>query len=178
MLAQVTHVDVNLGLVGPHVLVDLAQEKLQSVDKLRVVCPYQLLVLLEFVLEVHYKRPEVLLVVQNQLGDDCFVDLCRGELILGILDDHGGKLGEVLGYLGRALLHDDDILVAELQQEVCVALDAGEEGLWLQLGRQLLLLRAFLVLGVGLLCIGVGLRVLRVAGCLACLGNEQLGVGT
>ena len=134
--------------------------------------------LLEFVLEVHYKGPEVLLVVQNQLGDDCFVDLCRGELILGVLDDHGGKLGEVLGDLGRALLHDDDVLVAELQQEVCVALDAGKESLWLELGCQLLLLGALLVLSAGLLCIGVGLRVLRVTGCLACLGNEQLGVGT
>ena len=82
---------------------------------------------LEFVLKVYDQLPEVLLVIQNQLRNDCLVNLSGWELILGILDDYCCQLGEVFRDLGCAFFHNDDVLISQLQQEVRVALDTREQ---------------------------------------------------
>ena len=63
---------------------------------------------------------EVFLVVEDQLGNHSFVDLCRRELVLGVLYDDGGQLGEVLRNLGSTCLHDKVILGSQLLQELNV----------------------------------------------------------
>ena len=97
---------------------------------------------------------------------------------MSVLNNHCSELGEVLGDLRCAFLHDDDILVTELKQEVSIALDAGQKSLWLELCCQLLLLRVLLILCISFMSIDIRLRVLRIARCFACLCDEQFRIRT
>ena len=62
------------------------------------------------------------------------MDLGGWELVLGVLNDHSCQLREVFRDFGRALLHDQQILIAQLQQEVRIRADALKERFWLQDG--------------------------------------------
>ena len=64
----------------------------------------------------------------------------RWKLVLGVLDDYCGQSREVLGDLGRARLHDQYVLVVQFSQELRVAFNALQQGLWLQFRDVLLLI--------------------------------------
>lgn len=111
VLAEISHVNFNFGLVGTHVVFNLPKEKLKVAHKLRILLPDKALLLHKVLLHVQDQLPKEFLVVQDQLRDDCFVDLCRGELILSVFDDHGCELGKVLRYLGGAVLDNQKVLI-------------------------------------------------------------------
>ena len=106
MLSQISHIDVNLGLVRPHIIINLAQEQLKSLYKVTMVLPDVRLMVCKLLLHVQDQLLEELLVVQNQLGNDSFVNLSGRELILRVFDDHSCQFGEVFGDFWRAFLHD------------------------------------------------------------------------
>ena len=107
VFAEITHIDVNLGLVLPHIFVDFLHEEIVALGKAGVVVSDLLLVLLELALHVQDKLLEVLLIVKNQLVDDRFMNIDGREFILRTLDYDSGELGEMLGYLGGAGLEDE-----------------------------------------------------------------------
>ena len=136
----------------------------------------------EFALHVADQLLEVALVVQDELADDRFVDLNGGKLVLGVFHDDRRELGEVFGDLRRAICHYENILGAELVEELSVAVDAGEKGLGPPFGyvtgllflagcRFLLLL--WLLLGKYL----GGLAILFLSLAAARLGDQELWVG-
>ena len=52
MLSQISHIDVNLGLVGPHIIINLAQEQLKSLYKVTMVLPDVRLMVCKLLLHV------------------------------------------------------------------------------------------------------------------------------
>lgn len=65
MLPQISHIDVDLGLVGLHIIINFLEEQLQSFDKIRAVLSVIGRLSIELFLQVVNKELEVLLVVQN-----------------------------------------------------------------------------------------------------------------
>ena len=55
----------------------------------------QFLLLLKLFLHMQNEIFEILGVINDQLRDDCLVDLSRRELILSIFHDHCSQFGEV-----------------------------------------------------------------------------------
>ena len=99
---------------------------------------------------------------------------------MGVFNDDGGELGEVFRNLWCAICHDEDVLGAELVEELSVAVDAGEEGLgapFRHIARILFLGgRSFLLGCSGEYLVG-GLAILLFLSLAACLGDEELWVG-
>ena len=62
------------------------------------------------------------LVIKDQPQYDGFVDIDRGELVTLALVDHLSELREVFRDLGRALLHDQKVLIANFLQERAITL--------------------------------------------------------
>ena len=69
VLAKVPHVDVNLGLVLPHVFVHVLHKEIVGLREAGIVLSDLGLVLLELLLDVEDELLEVPLVVEDQLVD-------------------------------------------------------------------------------------------------------------
>ena len=65
MLPQISHIDVDLGLVGLHIIINFLEEQLQSFDKIRAVLSVIGRLSIELFLQMVNEELEVLLVVQN-----------------------------------------------------------------------------------------------------------------
>ena len=65
MLPQISHIDVDLGLVGLHIIINFLEEQLQSFNKIRAVLSIIGRLSIELFLQVVNEELEVLLVVQN-----------------------------------------------------------------------------------------------------------------
>ena len=63
MLAKIPHVNVDLCLVSTHVVVNLAQEKLKRPHEVSILLPDEILLGLEFLLNVVNKLFEVTLII-------------------------------------------------------------------------------------------------------------------
>lgn len=146
VLAQVSHVYLNFRLLSPHVLLYIGKQQLEGLDKVRVVLSDPGLVGLKLVLDVQHKLSEKLLFVEDQFRDDCFVDFDRGELVLRVLDDDSREFCEVLGNAGRALLHNQEVLGAQILQKLLVVENAFKQRLWLEHRRELVLVGGLRVL--------------------------------
>ena len=63
MLAKVSHVDIDLCLVGTHVVVDLAQEKLKRPYEVSILLPNKTFLDLELLLDMLNELFEVSLII-------------------------------------------------------------------------------------------------------------------
>ena len=63
MLPQISHVDVNLGLICTHVVVDFANEEIECGHEVLVTLSNQILVLAELILHMVYQLLKVSLIV-------------------------------------------------------------------------------------------------------------------
>ena len=106
--------------------------------------------LLKLLLDVHNELFEVLLVIQDQLWNNSFVDFNRWEFILRVFYYHRCKLREMLGNFGSASLDYKKILVPQFIKELGVLFDAIQKRFRCEDCRELLL---------GGLCLMIGLWV-------------------
>ena len=68
------------------------------------------------------------LVIDNESQNDCLVDISGWELVGIAFVNDLSHFGEVLGYLGRALLNYQTVLVAQLLKEQLVRLEVVQQG--------------------------------------------------
>ena len=140
MLPQISHIDVDLGLVGLHIIINFLEEQLQSFDKIRAVLSVIGRLSIELFLQVVNEELEVLLVIQDQFRYHSFVDLGRGEFVLSILNDDRSQLSEMLRDLRSTCCHYEMVLISEFLQEVRVVIDTFHQRLRFELSHLVFLL--------------------------------------
>ena len=103
MFIQVLEVLVDVDGLAVQLSYDFLQ-KIKSLAKFGMLLLYDCFV---YAVAIRYVLDQLteLLVIENQSQDHGLVYVYRGELIAVAFVDHLSNLGEVFGYLWRALLH-------------------------------------------------------------------------
>lgn len=122
MLSQVTHVLINTYSLCV-VLLNLTHEVLYYLKEIWVFLLYDSLISLELLLNMSKEVLKMLLVIQNKLINNSFVQFITWELIWVTLDDDWSHVSKLLRDYFRTVLHYEQVLILDFLEEFHIGLN-------------------------------------------------------